>query len=383
MKCNQMIIFFLIVFTVYFLANGYLYYKGYNVIQAGRARVLYTILFVVLASLFTIGRILERNHSGVITDIINVAGGFWLAYMLYAILLFLISDIVIYLIRLYGNTSPQQIEAALFRRYLAVNLTTFVIVVAGFINALTPVIKSYDIYIDKELDGRDELVIAAVSDLHLGSTIRKRSMKKLQRLISKTDPDIVLFLGDILDGETGPVLRDDLLAYFDCYNCSDGVWGVAGNHEYIGGIENTVPYIESHGITILSDSVVVTSSGVNLIGRKDNDSFRYTGNRRTALEDLTGRADMTAPVILMDHQPLDTDQAAARGVDLMLSGHTHNGQIWPISYLVSAIYEKSYGYYRIDNTHIIVTSGYGLWGPMVRIGSRPEIVRIVLRTKEP
>lgn len=374
-----MIIFFLIVFTVYFLANGYLYYKGYNVIEAGRSRLIYTLLFVLVVSFFMAGKMLERSHSGVLSDILNVAGGFWLGYMLYAILLFMVTDLFLFIADRTSLLAGFEKYDLLRWRFIGVNAVTVIIMVAGFINAVNPVIKRYEIDIDKEVPGKSELTIAAVSDIHLGSTIRKRSMRKLQKMIELTEPDLVLFLGDILDGEIGPVLRGDLLSNFDCPHCDEGVYGVSGNHEYIGGIEIAREYITQHGIDLLEDRVVELPSGVTLIGRKDNDSFRYTGNRRQTLDRLLQDVDKTRPLILLDHQPIEPGKAAEHGIDLMLSGHTHNGQIWPISILVKSIYEIAYGHHVIGSTNIIVSSGYGLWGPRLRIGSRAEVVELVLR----
>jgi predicted MPP superfamily phosphohydrolase len=82
---------------------------------------------------------------------------------------------------------------------------------------------------------------------------------------------------------------------------------------------------------------------------------------------------------LLDHQPFNLDETAKSGVDLQLSGHTHNGQMWPLNYITDRIYELGHGYLKKDNTHFIVSSGYGIWGPRVRLGSRPEVLMITLR----
>ena len=115
---------------------------------------------------------------------------------------------------------------------------SFILIAGGFINALIPHVKTYNITINKPAGGLDSYRIAAVSDIHLGSTIRKRSMKKLSEILVKQEPDLVLLLGDIVDGEIGPVLRDDLLKYFTCPKCNDGLYAITGNHEFIGGQTN-------------------------------------------------------------------------------------------------------------------------------------------------
>jgi predicted MPP superfamily phosphohydrolase len=198
-------------------------------------------------------------------------------------------------------------------------------------------------------------------------------------MIASLKPDMVVFLGDIVDGEIGPVMRGDLLGSFSCPPCRDGVYAITGNHEYIGGYTATTDYIRSKGIHLIEDEVIKTSSGITLIGRKDRDSQRYSGITRATLSELVERADTSTPLILLDHQPYNLDESVSAGIDLHLSGHTHNGQIWPISMLVSAIYEIPYGYENRSGTSFIVSSGFGLWGPRVRIGSRPEVVLINLR----
>ena len=88
------------------------------------------------------------------------------------------------------------------------------------------------------------------------------------------------------------------------------------------------------------------------------------------------KVDKSRPVILLDHQPFHLDETAENGVDLQLSGHTHNGQMWPLNYITAMIYEVSYGYLKKGNTQLIVSSGFGLWGPRVRSGSRSEVLLI-------
>jgi predicted MPP superfamily phosphohydrolase len=119
-----------------------------------------------------------------------------------------------------------------------------------------------------------------------------------------------------------------------------------------------------------------------LIGRLDRDSKRYYGMERKALKELVAETDPSKPVILLDHQPFNLDESEKYSIDLHLSGHTHNGQMWPLNYLTGKIYELSYGYMKKGNTHYIVSSGFGIWGPRVRSGSRPEVLIITLRFRK-
>jgi predicted MPP superfamily phosphohydrolase len=380
---RQMLIFFLIVFTIYFFTNLYLFLKGYRAIPSGsNLRTIYTISFIVLASTFIAGKFIERADSSVFSDILNIIGGFWMAFMLYGFLLFLISDIVFPILKVTGVINHDSVP--LYRKWAF--LTTLgisaILITIGFFNAVMPVVKEYDITIDKPAGKLKSFRIAAVSDIHLGSIIRKRSVKKLSEMLRKTEPDAVFLLGDIVDGEIGPVLRGDLLNYFTCPRCKDGLLAITGNHEFIGGAEVTIPYIESKGIRILKDEAVTLEGEIQVIGRLDRDGGRFRGGNRKPLDSLMKLVDRSKPVILLDHQPLHLDETEKNGIDLQLSGHTHNGQMWPLNYITAMIYEVSYGYKRKGNSQIIVSSGFGIWGPRIRLGSRSEILLINIKFKD-
>lgn len=375
-----MIIFFSIVLTIYSLVNIYIFFKGYNAIPAlQNNRLLYSLTFFLFAAIFIFAKILESRHSSVISDALNILGGFWLAFMLYGFMLFLMSDILLLLLRISGIVSGENI--LLFRKwsfFITVGLSS-ILIIGGFINALIPVIKEYDITINKPAGDLKTLRIAAVSDIHLGSVIRKRSIKKLSVMLKAMNPNIVLLLGDIVDGEIGPVMRGDLLQYFTVPESNDGLYAITGNHEFIGGANRTIPYIESKGIRILKDEIVTLEGGIQLIGRIDRDSRRFYGKERLSLGELMNHVDTAKPVILLDHQPFHLDESAKYGIDLELSGHTHNGQMWPLNHITAMIYELSYGYLRKGKSQFIVSSGYGLWGPRVRSGSRSEVLLINLK----
>jgi uncharacterized protein len=354
--------------------------KGYRALPVlHNNRLIYSLTFFVLAAIFIFAKFLESRHSSVITDILNIIGGFWLAFMLYGFLFFLLSDIVLAVLKITGGIGGENV--LLFRKWSFILTVAFsaLLIAGGFINAIIPVVTKYDITINKSAGEVKNLRIAAVSDIHLGSIIRKRSLKKLSGILAELHPDLVLLLGDIVDGELGPVLRGDLLKYFTAPESNDGLFAITGNHEFIGGGNRTIPYIESKGIRVLKDEVVTLKGGIQLIGRIDKDSFRFYRKERLSLKKLMEQVDTLKPVILLDHQPFHLDETAKRGIDLQLSGHTHNGQMWPLNYVTGWIYELSYGYLKKGNTHFIVSSGYGLWGPRVRSGSRSEVLLIDIK----
>jgi predicted MPP superfamily phosphohydrolase len=376
-----MAIFFIIVFTVYFLTNFYLWFKGRRALSGeGFSTTWFTVVFLVLASTFIAGKFLEHSYTNLLSDILNVIGGFWMAFMLYGFLIWLTADILL-LIQKPFHLIP---EAAIpkFRLWLFAGVTTatVVLIVIGFINAVSPVTKRYDLTVDKSFgDGSETMSIVAVSDIHLGSIIRKRSMRHLSEMIAKEKPDLVLFLGDLIDGSIGPVLRDDLLSWLTLPELPYGKYAITGNHEFMSDLRKSIPYIEGKGIKVLSDEVVRLDNGVQIVGRTDRTAMQGSGPGRASLDSLLAQTDTRAPVILLDHQPYDLSALAGTAVDLQLSGHTHNGQMWPLTIITNKMFELSHGYRKFGNTHVIVSSGFGIWGPRMRIGTRPEILSLTLR----
>jgi len=378
-----MAIFLIIVFTVYFLTNFYLWMKGRRALSgAGFSTTWYTVVFLVLASTFIAGKILEHSYTNLFSDILNVIGGFWMAFMLYGFLIWLTADILLLLqkpFHLIPDTAIPKMRLWLFAGAIA---TTLLLIVIGFFNAVSPVVKRYDLTAGKSFGkGNEPMSIVAVSDIHLGSIIRKRSMKHLTEMINEEKPDLVLFLGDLIDGSIGPVLRDDLLAHLKLPELPYGKYAITGNHEFMSDLKKSIPYIESKGIRVLSDEVIKLDNGLQIIGRTDRTAMQGSGPGRASLDSLLSMTDPGSPVLLLDHQPYDLSALAGTPVDLQLSGHTHNGQMWPFTIAVNKMFELSHGYRKFGNTHVIVSSGFGIWGPRMRIGTRPEILSITLRGK--
>ena len=380
MRSRDFLIFFSVVFIIYAAANTFLFIKGMvafnNIIGEG----LYAIIFIILALTFLAGKILERRSSSVLIDILNITGGFWLSFMLYSVLLIILADISRGILLAFDIIESGNAEIVRKSSYMLAFMISLVLIIIGFSNTIFTAIRTYKIEIPKTVSLK-ELRIAAVSDIHLGSVIRRRSMKILSEKLKKISPDIILFLGDIVDGEINPVLRDDLLEALILPESAKHVYAITGNHEYIGGFTKAVDYIESKGIRVLIDEAIEPEDGILLIGRKDRDAKRYTGEDRKKVEELLENIDSRKAIICLDHQPPFRNGKTEKGFDLVLSGHTHNGQMWPLNYLTSKIYKIKYGHALIDGCNYIVSSGFGSWGPRVRLGSRSEVLDIIVSFK--
>ena len=155
-----------------------------------------------------------------------------------------------------------------------------------------------------------------------------------------------------------------------------GILMAPGNHDYFSNIEEVEQFLTLTPITLLRDSVVTLENGIQVIGRDDRRQ-----RDRESLDKLVRQTDPSKPILLIDHQPYDLERTVDAGIDLQFSGHTHHGQVWPLTYLTDYLFELSYGYEKRENTHLYVSSGLSLWGPPYRIGTDSEIVVFYLDNK--
>ena len=382
MKISAFAIFFTVVFVVYFLVNLYIYRHGLLALPKGTPfRVIFSWGFWIIAISFPLGRIIERMWISPVTDTIIWAGSFWLAAMLYLFIACITIDILRLTNLIYPwITNLVDTHGSTFRLWSLVGVigTVFLIVLAGHINAVTMRISHHALNIAKDAGSIKKLRIVAVSDIHMGTIIAKHRVSKLVHMVNEQQPDIVLLAGDIVDEDLAPVIRRNLGKSLEQIKSRLGTYAITGNHEYIGGADAAVRYLQQHGVKVLRDSVVLIDDAFYVAGRDDRDSRRFEHQNRMEVSQLLSSTDKHKPIILLDHQPYNLDSAANAGVDLQVSGHTHHGQLWPLSYITQGIFELSSGYLRKGNTHFIVSNGYGSWGPPVRLGNRPEILVIDL-----
>lgn len=382
MKTIQYIVFFGIVFTIYGLINVYVYCRGISIIpNTVHARNIFFFTFLFFSFSFVIGRFLERIWLSPVSFAFTWIGSFWLAAMFYFFLLAVLSDIV-RLFNHFFHFFPDFITSNpdAFRRYTFLIAVSVVVItlIAGHLNAVIPRVKRIPLTINKAVNIDSPFRVVVVSDIHLGTIIGPRREKRLVKKINSLEPDLVLFAGDVVDEDLGPVLHQNVGKELENIKSSNGIYSITGNHEYIGGVEEAVAFLTRHGITVLRDSVTSIMNAIYVVGREDHDQRRFGGSGKKPLHELLQDVERTKPVIVMDHQPTTLDESVQNKVDLHLSGHTHHGQIWPLNLLTRKIYQLSWGYEKRGTTHIYVSSGFGTWGPPVRIGSHPEIVELIL-----
>lgn len=234
-------------------------------------------------------------------------------------------------------------------------------------------IQKYDVPTEN-LNLNKDLKFAFISDIHLNGKFDGSKLQESFKKMEDEGVELVLIGGDFLDN-TYKTVKDDIKSIIDSTSFKHGIYLALGNHEYYGGIDENIEYIEGLGIKILRDESVEIE-GVTIIGRDD----RHNRNRKS-LDELLKDVNIENTVIVVDHNPESLRELNGEKVDLYLSGHTHRGQIFPFNLLVDYMYENSRGYKKIDNTHSYVSSGLGTWMIPYRIGSQSEMLILNLITK--
>lgn len=218
--------------------------------------------------------------------------------------------------------------------------------------------------------GKDVRIVM-MSDLHLGYHNRRGELARWVDMVNAERPDLILMVGDIIDISLRPLIEEDMAS--ELRRLDAPVYACLGNHEYYSGEPDAARFYEDAGITLLRDSVAVEGD-LCIVGRDDR-SNAHRKNLNVLMKDV----DRSKYVILLDHQPYHLEQAEKAGADFQFSGHTHHGQVWPVSWITDAVYEDAYGPLRKGQTDYYVSSGMGIWGGKFRIGTCSEYVVATVR----
>jgi predicted MPP superfamily phosphohydrolase len=373
-----------VVLSIYALLNYYIARRGAQALAAyPSARGVFLAAFIGLALAYPLGRILMALASGLLSSVLVKAGSVHLALMLYGCLAVVLIDIV----RLANAFVPFFPKALTGRPgptglllFLAAGGTVLLAVAAGAVHAGRLRTAEIELRIGKKAGVRDGLTVVLASDFHLGAIVGKSRLAKVVSRINALEPDIVLLAGDIVDESVSEQEEAEYGRIMAGLRAPLGVYAVPGNHETFAGLDKALACLRSCGIAVLEDEAVKVADSFIVVGRRDRTSLKPGGGTRAAIGAILAKhgLDTRLPVILLDHQPVALEEAAEAGVDLQLSGHTHDGQIFPVGLINRWVFELNRGHLRKGDTHYYVTSGAGTWGPPVRTGSTAEVVRIRL-----
>jgi len=223
-----------------------------------------------------------------------------------------------------------------------------------------------DIRLTTEKSMVKPIKLVMMSDLHLGYHNRREELRRWVDMMNEEHVDAILIAGDIIDMSIRTLKEEKMYEEFKRLNAP--VYACLGNHEYYSGEPDAQKFYEQAGIHLLRDSCAVVGD-LCVIGRDDR-----TNQHRKTLADIMKQADRSKFTILLDHQPYHLEQAERQKIDFQFSGHTHHGQVWPISWITENIYECAFGAHQRSGTRYYVSSGIGIWGGKFRIGTRSEYI---------
>lgn len=265
-------------------------------------------------------------------------------------------------------------------------IISFMLLIIGLYCASYPRIATYQINIDKPAKV-ENLKIVQISDIHLNEVTPRKFIENMVSRINEIKPDYVFITGDTLDGKVKPYNDKKLAEIFSQIHSTYGTFIIFGNHEHYGierdhynTTQAVISAFKAGKMKVLLDDIFYDErTGITIIGRDD------LSIPRMDLPFLMNFVDPQKPLILLDHRPYDLSEPADLGIDVMFAGHTHGGQLFPMTLVVKEQYLNPWGIYHFkDNDHFtsIVTSGYGLWGPPIRLLTRAEIVVTELHFKK-
>lgn len=347
---------------------------------------LYWGIFWFVALAYLLARLGEKVLPAIVDNWLKLIGSYWLGLMFYFILVLLTIDVV----RL-ANHWLRFIPPALiadsrfgFISGIVVTVAVFGTVAYGAWNAQHPVVQHYDVSIAKKAGNLNKMHIVMVSDIHLGTIVGNSQLTKMVSMINSLHPDLIVFPGDVIDESVQPFVEKKMAAHFRQLRAKYGVFSILGNHEYIDGHDEEVSYyLGTAGVRVLRDETVKVADSVYLTGREDRLAERFAGKKRQDIAKLTSNLDHSLPLIVLDHQPSHLEEPEMAGIDLQLSGHTHRGQLFPNQWITSRIFEDDWGLLRKGEFNLIVSSGFGTWGPPIRVGNKPEIVDVTVHFTAP
>ena len=367
-------VFITLVLTVWSLMHGYVFWRMATIPWVSAHCLTRGLVLSALALWLTypLARFLTAWNWEAVGVPLEFAGAVWIGVLFLLLAALLVVDLLTAGGLLFPQAAPQLRAGAM--------ITAVILSVIGLVQGLRPpVVREFEIPLPGLPAERDGLTVVAISDLHLGTLTGERWLAQLWGQVNDLKPDLVVVVGDLVDGNVRHV--ETLLPTLKQLRAPLGIWAVTGNHEYYAGLEQSVNLLESAGYGLLRDRWSEVVPGLVIAGVDDLTAREQFGQTNGAVERALANRPAGA-TLLLSHSPLESDRAAAAGAHLMLSGHTHAGQIWPFKYLVQLKYPFLAGRYEIGGMTLIVGRGTGTWGPPMRLWQPCEILRIKLRTSD-
>ena len=332
------------------------FYFGYSVIiwfdlYFPINRLLFGVVWGLVAFGFIIGRISHKLR------LFSIIGSYWFFVMQYGVILFPIATVFTWVFPTYLNVIG----------WIVLGIFLFLFLL-GTYNAYTPVVRELSIVLPKKESKLESIKVVVASDFHLGLLSNKAHLSRFVKKANAENPDLVLLAGDLVDDDPVWFVQKGMSEVMKQLQSTYGIYGVLGNHEYYGKkIPQLVEEMASSNVRMLLDETILVADSFYLTGRED-----LTNKKRKQLSELSPEK-MDLPWFVMDHTPSNLLIPEKEKVDFHVSGHTHLGQMWPNHLFTRKIFELDYGYKQKGSLHAIVSSGFGFWGPPIRLGSQSEL----------
>lgn len=366
-----MALFLSTVLSIWALMHAYVFWR-LSTIPCLAARFSWSVFswagFIFFAS-YPLARIMSSRAAKIVSVPLEFLAANWIGVLFLLFSSLLVTDVLTLGGWLFPRDSPMI-------RGWAATLAVLLSIIALAQGLRGPVLRDYEVTLAGLSSEQDGLVLVALSDLHLGTLIGKRWLERLVARVDALHPDLLVIVGDVVDGNAETV--KPLVPLLRKFHAPLGVWAVTGNHDYYAGFERSIALFEAAGFSVLRDSWARIAPNLVLAGVDDLTARAQFGEPGHPVEKaLKGRP--AGATILLSHSPMQIEAASNAGVGLVLCGHTHHGQIWPFNFLVASRYPLIGGRYQIGGMTVIVSRGAGTWGPRMRLWWPSEIVRIRLR----
>lgn len=381
-------IFILAVLAVYLLMNAAsFYWLRFMFRPAAPFRALLATLFWLAAALPVIGRITESRYGGRLSAILLNLGYIWVGFLFYCFILSILTGVFFISVRSAEKmgwicSAPGTLKSGFPSLAWIIFGILAILVAIGLQSVRNPVIRKLDLELKSISPLTETLTIVQLSDLHLDPL---KSVAWWQRIVDRTNalqPDIIVLTGDIIDEDP-----DELAGFMPGLKrlkARLGIFGVTGNHEFYIDTPKAMQMMDECGVRMLRNEVYPIADIVNIVGLDDPTGIGVSAAPSPDFARLAQSIDPDLPVIVLNHQPIYIEDVRALGGDVQISGHTHDGQLWPFKWINRLVFRYQNGLHRIGDLYLYVSSGTGTWGPPFRIGTISEIVlyRVVVEDEQ-
>lgn len=385
-----------ILLNIYVLRWGYLWIGNcHHLFQSRIFRIILTVIYTLIALTPLTGFLIRK--PAFLHRILKITSNYFLGIFMYILMVLFSIDIVRLILKYAVHASWIQSRIV----FAAVGACCICIVIiisfSGIYHAKHIKVTPYKITVDKSAPDMDSLKIVLLADTHFGYNSGAVHAQEIVDKINEQQPDLVCIAGDIFDNEYDAIREPEKISeILRTIRSKYGVYACWGNHDLnepiLAGFTfkhkkedskqlkdpRMKRFLQNSNIQLLEDEAVLIDNSFYVIGRKDASLIEKIEEKRKTPAQLTQKLDKDKTIIVIDHQPKELQDIADAGVDLDLCGHTHDGQTFPGNFTVKFLWENPCGYLQKGSMHNIVTSGSGVWGPAMRVGTDSEICTINL-----